>query len=142
MKYSLLLLSLTFTTAAFAQTSQPAELTITKSGPKTPDSTGKTVYQFVAQMPAPSFDILQFLANNIVYPDIAVKKNIQGRVAIQFVVNEDGTLSDFKVMRGIGYGCDEEAIRVLRSMPPWKPAKQNGKTVKVLYTQPIMFKLQ
>ncbi len=142
MKYSLLLLSLAFTTIAFAQSAKPAELTITKAGPKTPDSTGQTVYQFVEQMPAPSFDILQFLANNIIYPDSAIKKNIQGRVAIQFVVNEDGTLSDFKVARGIGYGCDQEAIRVLRSMPPWRPAKQNGKVVKVFYTQPILFKLQ
>lgn len=142
MKYLFLVLTLTISSVASAQTAPPGGVSITQAGPKSPDSNGKTVYSFVEEMPGPSVDILEFLAKNIVYPDSARRRNIQGRVAIQFVVSEDGSLSDFKVVRGLGYGCDQEAIRVLKSMPLWKQAKQNGKAVKVLYTQPISFKLQ
>ncbi len=142
MKYLFLVATLTISSVASAQTTQPGGVSITQAGPKSPDSNGKTVYSFVEEMPGPSVDILEFLAKNIVYPDSARRRNIQGRVAIQFVVNEDGSLSDFKVVRGLGYGCDQEAIRVLKSMPLWKPAKQNGKAVKVYYTQPMNFKLQ
>lgn len=142
MKYILSSLFTLLTYSVAAQTTQPAELTITKAGPKTPDSTGKTVYQFVDRMPAPSFNVMEFLAKNTVYPDSAKRYGIQGRVLTNFVVNEDGTLSDFKTTRGIGWGCDREAIRVLKLMPPWKPGMQDGKPVKVYYTQPISFKLQ
>ncbi|WP_114941111.1 M56 family metallopeptidase [Mucilaginibacter endophyticus] len=83
----------------------------------------------------------KFLATNIRYPKDAREKNIQGRVVATFVVEKDGSLSDFKVLRGIGYGCDEEAIRVLKLSPEWKPGTQNGRAVRVQYSVPISFTL-
>ena len=93
-------------------------------------------------MPEPSVNITDYLSKNIRYPEQAKETNTEGRVTLKFVVNEDGAVSDIKVVRGIGAGCDEEAKRVLASMPRWKPGKQNGRAVKVYYTLPIMFKLQ
>lgn len=96
---------------------------------------------FVEQMP--EFKGMQeYLANHINYPAAARESNIQGRVAVTFVVNEDGSISDAKVTRGIGGGCDEEALRVIRAMPKWKPGRQNGAALKVMFTQAITFKLE
>ena len=83
----------------------------------------------------------KFLSDYIRYPDAAVKHEIQGKVYCGFVVNTDGSLSDFNVLKGIGYGCDEEAIRLLRLMPTWKPGKRIGKPVRVKYNLPISFLL-
>jgi protein TonB len=60
---------------------------------------------------------------------------------VKFVVEDDGTISDVEVMKGIGFGCDEEAIRVVKSMPKWNPGVQNGKNVRVYYNMPIVYKL-
>jgi protein TonB len=100
------------------------------------------IYQFVEQMPASGYDINEFLEKELHYPDNAKEAGIQGRVAVNFVVNEDGSISDVKVVRGIGGGCDEEAKRVVSMMPKWKPGKQNGKPVKCYFTQPISFRLE
>jgi TonB family protein len=83
----------------------------------------------------------KFLATNIKYPKAARDNNVQGRVIITFVVEKDGSLSNMKVLRGIGSGCDEEAVRVLSISPAWKPGVQNGKPVKVQYSVPISFSL-
>ncbi|WP_342457010.1 TonB family protein [Mucilaginibacter sp. SJ] len=83
----------------------------------------------------------KFLATNIRYPKVARDNNVQGRVIITFVVEEDGSLSNMKVLRGIGSGCDEEAVRVLSISPAWKPGIQNGKKVKVQYSVPVSFAL-
>jgi len=100
------------------------------------------IYIYVEQMPmAKGFDMYKYLAANIRYPDEAKKKNIQGRVIVQFIVMEDGSLADVKVVKGIGYGCDEEAVRVVQSMPEWAPGKQEGRTVKVNFQLPISFHL-
>lgn len=92
----------------------------------------------------PSFvgDIQKYLGDNISYPEAAKDNNIQGRVVVRFVVDENGKVSDVTVVRGIGGGCDEEAKRVVSSMPAWKAGKQNGKPVKVYYNLPISFTLQ
>jgi protein TonB len=106
------------------------------------------IFTYVEQMPEfpGGIDAIhEFLYKNINYPDIAKESNIQGRVTVRFVVNEEGTMSDFSVSKGIGGGCDEEAIRVLKKMgssTKWKPGKQNGRAVKVYYTLPITFKLE
>ncbi len=105
------------------------------------DNRPPDVYTFVEQMPLPSFDMNDYLAKNIKYPTEAKKNNVQGRVIVKFIVNEDGSISDAKAIRGIGAGCDEEAVRVIQAMPNWKPGKQNGKSVKVYYSQPITFRL-
>lgn len=84
----------------------------------------------------------KFLAENIQYPQSAADIGLQGTVYVQFVVDSKGNITDVKVLRGIGGGCDEEAVRVLKMMPQWFPGKQNGKTVRVLYNMAIGFKLQ
>jgi protein TonB len=93
-------------------------------------------------MPAFDGDIYAFLNKTLKYPRQAVLSGVEGRVVIQFVVNEDGRISQAKVVRGIGGGCDEEALRVVKAMPAWKPGMQNGTAVKVNYKLPISFKLQ
>jgi protein TonB len=84
----------------------------------------------------------KFLSETIKYPALAVDNGIQGTVYVQFVVDSKGNITDVKIMRGIGGGCDEEALRVVKMMPPWHPGKQNGKAVRVLFTMPVIFKLQ
>lgn len=92
----------------------------------------------------PSFDgdMIKYMQQNLRYPTNARENNIEGRVYVQFVVNEDGSIGNAIVKRGIGGGCNEEALRVVMSMPKWKPGMQNGRPVKVYYTLPITFMLQ
>ena len=100
---------------------------------------------FVEEMPLfPGGDTerQKFLAETIQYPQQAAENAIQGTVYVQFVVNSIGNITDAKILRGIGGGCDEEALRVIKMMPQWKPGRQNGKTVRVLYNMPVIFKLQ
>jgi protein TonB len=99
-----------------------------------------TPIRYVEQMP--QFDELnQYLSTHLRYPEAAKENNIQGRVSVEFVVNEDGSISNARVLRGIGGGCDQEALRVVNAMPKWKPGKQNGKAVKVYFVLPIVFVL-
>ena len=103
------------------------------------------IFQIVEEMPSyPGGDqkLMEFVAKNIKYPQIARETGIQGRVFVGFVVEPDGSVSNVKVLRGIGGGCDEEAMRVVKSMPKWKPGKQRGKAVRVSYMLPVNFKLQ
>ena len=103
------------------------------------------IFQIVDEMPAyPGGDqkLMEYVAKNIKYPQIARETGIQGRVFVGFVVEPDGSVSNVKVLRGIGGGCDEEAMRVVKSMPKWKPGKQRGKAVRVSYMLPVNFKLQ
>ena len=103
-----------------------------------------TVYQIVEEMPKfPGGDeaMFKFIAENVKYPEKAKDEEISGRVFISFVIEKDGSVSNVKVLRGIGGGCDEEAARVISSMPKWKPGKQKGEFVRVSYQIPIMFKL-
>ena len=86
--------------------------------------------------------LYKYLAENIHYPEQAKNDQIQGRVVISFVVEKDGSISDAKVVRGIGGGCDEEALRVVNAMPKWTPGKMRGEVVRVNFNLPITFKLQ
>lgn len=96
----------------------------------------------VQQMPEFNGDINNYLSSNLLYPASARETNIEGKVIIQFIVNEDGAITDARILKGIGGGCDEEALRVVKNMPKWKAGKQNGRTVKVFFTLPIRFMLQ
>lgn len=87
-------------------------------------------------------ELYTYLGNNIKYPVMAKESGIQGKVYVTFVVEKDGSITDVKLLRGIGGGCDEEAIRVVQSMPKWKPGKQRGKPVRVQYNLPVRFTLQ
>ncbi|MGC8864548.1 MAG: energy transducer TonB [Bacteroidales bacterium] len=85
---------------------------------------------------------IQFLRDNIKYPQIARESGIQGVVYVTFVVEPDGRVTGVRVLRGIGGGCDEEAVRVVKAMPRWIPGKQRGKPVRVQFNMPIKFTLQ
>jgi protein TonB len=82
-----------------------------------------------------------FLRENLKYPAIARESGIQGTVYVTFVVERDGSLTDIKILRGIGGGCDEEAMRVVKMMPKWAPGKQRGKPVRCQFNMPIKFTL-
>ena len=84
----------------------------------------------------------QFIADNIKYPQLAKENNITGRVFVSFVVEKDGSVGQVKVLRDIGGGCGAEAVRVVKSMPKWKPGKQRGKPVRTAFNLPVNFDLQ
>ena len=84
----------------------------------------------------------KFLRDNIRYPAIARESGIQGTIFVTFVVERDGSITDVRILRGIGGGCDEEALRVTRMMPRWQPGKQRGRAVRVQFNMPIRFQLQ
>jgi periplasmic protein TonB len=84
---------------------------------------------------------LKYLSENTKYPQMARESQIQGTVYVTFVVEKDGRVRDVRVLRGIGGGCDEEAIRVIQNMPRWNPGKQRGKPVRVQFNLPIKFTL-
>lgn len=103
------------------------------------------IFKIVEEMPAfPGGEakLMEYVAKNVKYPQIARETGVQGRVYVNFVVEPDGSVSNVSVLRGIGGGCDEEAIRVVKNMPKWKPGKQRGKAVRVSYMLPVNFKLQ
>jgi protein TonB len=83
----------------------------------------------------------KYVGEKIKYPAQARRMGIEGRVFVEFVINKDGSLSDVKAIKGIGAGCDEEAVRIIQGAPSWTPGKQRGKPVKQRYTLPIIFKL-
>lgn len=103
------------------------------------------IFQIVedpAGFPGGQGEFNKFLSKNLKYPSQAQRMNIEGVVYVQFVVDKDGALTDIKVAKGIGAGLDEEAIRVLKQSPKWKPGKQRGRAVRQSMIIPIRFKLQ
>lgn len=83
----------------------------------------------------------KYLVDNMRYPALARRNNIEGKVLVQFVVGKDGAISDVKVLKGIGAGCDQEAVRVMEKAPSWKPGKQRGKAVRQRCIIPLSFQL-
>jgi len=83
----------------------------------------------------------EFLRKNLKYPSQASRANIQGRVFVSFIVGSDGKIEDVKTLKGIGFGCDEEAERVIKLMPNWKAGRQSGNPVRVRFNLPIVFQL-
>jgi TonB family protein len=105
---------------------------------------GDEVFQVVEHQPEPVGGMkafYEYVRKNIKYPDEARNKGIQGRVFVQFVVDTDGSLTDIAILKGIGAGCDEEALRLIENSPKWTPGKQRGKPVKVRMSLPVVFKL-
>ena len=101
------------------------------------------VVETMPEFPGGQQALFKYLSENVKYPAIAQENGIQGRVICQFVVNKDGKIVDVEVVRSGGDpSLDKEAIRVIKSMPPWKPGKQRGKAVRVKYTVPVNFRLQ
>ncbi len=101
-----------------------------------------TVVESMPEFPGGRAALMKYLAQNIKYPPYAKEAGIQGRVFINFVVETDGSITNVKVLRGIGGGCDEEAVRVVKNMPKWKPGMQRGKPVRVSFNLPVKFTLQ
>ena len=83
-----------------------------------------------------------YVKKNLKYPRQAKRMHVEGKVFVQFVIGKDGSFTDIKVIRGIGAGCDESAIEVMKSAPAWNPAKQRGRAVRQRMTMPIIFKMQ
>ena len=125
------------------QPKQPVKKSSVSKVDMKPDKNG--VYQIVEEMPqytGGEAAMMEYVAKNIVYPQEARDKEISGRVFVSFIVEKDGSVNEVNVKKGIGGGCDEEAVRVVKAMPKWKPGKMKGEAVRVSYQMPIFFKLQ
>jgi periplasmic protein TonB len=85
---------------------------------------------------------IKFIQSKLVYPEAAKKAGIQGKVFVTFVVEKDGSITNARILRGIGGGCDEEVIRMVNSMPKWSPGKLRGKPVRVQFNLPVNFTFQ
>lgn len=129
---TLLLTAVLAPAASFAQTSGLKDKRSTKD-------TSTMVY--VEKMPDPGYNVNEYLATNIKYPVKAIDSNIQGKVILKFVVNEDGNISNITLLKAVHYLLDKEALRVIRTMPKWKPGESKGKPVKVWFTLPVKFTL-
>ena len=100
------------------------------------------IFQIVEEVPTfPLGDVSKWIAKNVKYPQIAAENGVQGKVFMNFVIEKDGSITDVKVLRGVDPALDKEAIRVIKSMPKWKPGKQRGKPVRVSFNLPIVFQL-
>ncbi len=100
-----------------------------------------TAVEQQAEFPGGPRAFNEFLGKNMKYPAAAQRANVGGKVYVQFVVNVDGTIQDVQVVKSVGFGCDEEAIRVIKAVPRWNPGKQSGRAVRSRFTQPITFVL-
>lgn len=100
------------------------------------------VVEQMPEFPGGEEALYQFLGSNLSYPDTAKEQNITGKVIVSFVVEKDGRITNAKVIKDIGGGCGEEALRVVNKMPRWKPGKQKGKPVRVQFSLPFVFNLE
>ena len=100
------------------------------------------VVEEMPEFPGGELALRTYIAKAIVYPTVAQENGIQGKVFVTFVVNKDGSVSNAKIARGVDASLDQEALRVVSTLPKWKPGKQRGVPVRVSYTVPISFKLQ
>lgn len=116
-----------------------------QEGPPPPDKGSKTLVLGPNQERAkPDYDFAAYLRAHIKYPKAALEAEIEGKVVVEFIIEKDGSVSGIRVVNGqqFGGGLQEEAIRVIKNMPPWKPAMQNGQIVRSYMTQPVDFKLK
>jgi protein TonB len=120
------------------------DASLLESGDGVTGDTGPEIVTFAEQMPefeGGTEEMMKFLQKNLNYPPVARENGIEGRVVLQFVVDKDGKISQVEVLKKLGWGLEEEAVRVVKTMPPWKPGKQNGKPVIVRFTLPVVFRL-
>ena len=100
------------------------------------------VVEVMPQFPGGQIAMMKYIMENMKYPEQAMKEGIQGRVAVRFIVEKDGSISDVKPILSVHPLLNKEAVRVVESMPKWTPGKQNGKPVRVRFNLPVMFKLK
>ncbi|MGA0556233.1 TonB family protein [Larkinella sp. VNQ87] len=122
-------------------TGSPRPKSIFKQPLYVPDEKGDifTVVEKNPEFPGGMPALGEYLSDNIQYPPAASRANVSGRVFVSFVVNTDGSIQHVQILKGIGFGTDEEAVRVVQAMPRWKPGTQDGKPVRVRYNLPINF---
>lgn len=118
-----------------------SEKLVEKPKPTTPEKVF-TVVENQPEFPGGIQAMYQFLGDNLKYPEAATKAFVSGRVFISFVVTSEGQIQDVQVLKGIGFGCDAEAVRVVKAMPAWKPGRQDGQAVNVRYNLPIAFQIE
>ena len=116
--------------------------TVTAQNKKTSNDKVFEKVEDMPEFPGGEKAMMDFVAKNVQYPKEAMEKEISGRVLVGFIVEKDGSISETEIVKGIGGGCDEEAVRVVKAMPKWKPGKQKGKPVRVHFMLPLTFKLQ
>jgi protein TonB len=107
-----------------------------------PDNTPRIFVEEMPEYPGGNTELLKFIGENLRYPADAQENNIQGRVTLKFVVNPDGSVDRIEVIRGVDPSLDNEAIRVIKSLPDFKPGKQGGVPVPVWFTIPVVFQLR
>lgn len=100
-----------------------------------------TIVEDQPEFPGGVQALYKYIGENLKYPSQAARMNIEGKVYVQFVVDKDGSVTDVQAVKGIGAGCDEEAVRVIKSIPKYKPGKQRGRPVRVKMIIPIVFQL-
>lgn len=108
------------------------------------EEVAEEIFSIVEDQPTPQGGMdafYKYVGKNINYPAQARRMGVEGKVYVQFVVDKDGSLNEVQAIKGIGAGCDEEAVRVVKSAPKWNPGKQRGRAVKVRMVIPITFKL-
>jgi protein TonB len=123
----------------------PKESSESKTGILKSEKIHGKVYEQVEQMPefpGGQTELINFLMKSVKYPEESMKKSIQGKVFVSFVISKKGSVLNTKIERGVDPLLDAEALRVVNSMPNWTPGKEKGKSVAVQFTIPISFKLQ
>lgn len=109
--------------------------------PEPPDDTPFVVVEQQPEFPGGLPALAAYLQKNLRYPSAASRANVSGKVYLGFVVNADGSLADVSVAKGIGFGCDDEALRVVNAMPRWRAGRQSGRAVRVKFSLPVVFQL-
>ena len=133
------------TIATSEETNQAVEIKYVPVAVEEEEPEEQQIFQIVEEMPefpGGMGECLKFLMKNAKYPTISQENGVQGKVSVKFVIEKDGSIADPVVVRGVDPYLDKEALRVVKSMPKWKPGKQRGKPVRVSYTVPVIFKLQ
>jgi len=146
LRYTLPLLALFTTPAAYTQVVEnefpPVAVEVVEEPTSHDPNEPHSMVEEMPAFPGGHEAMMKHLSRSLKYPDEAAENGIQGKVFVAFVVERDGSINEVKVLRGIGGGCDQEAIRVVKGMPKWTPGKLAGKEVRVRYNLPIIFKLQ
>lgn len=130
-KLALLLSAIFLTNMAFCQEEKKVSV----------DDEVFVVVEEQAEFPGGMEAMYAYIQKNLVYPELAKEKGIEGRVFVSFIIEKDGSISNILVKRAIGGGCEEAAVEMIKNMPKWKPGKQGGKPVRFQFTLPIKFEL-
>ncbi|MBO0938275.1 energy transducer TonB [Fibrella sp. HMF5335] len=123
------------------ESSAPTAIEQAIEKPEVNDDAPFTVVEQQPEFPGGISALAAYLQRNLHYPGAASSAGVSGKVYLNFIVNTDGSLVDVEVIKGIGFGCDDEALRVVKNMPRWKAGRQAGRTVRVKFTLPVVFRL-